>query len=77
MSVVLCPSCKGKGFHWSVDDDNRTHWYCALCGFIADEDESKEAVCAVCGKKSAVWLMHDARAYHWCGLCGSYQGQAA
>lgn len=77
MSVVLCPNCKGKGFYWSLDDDNCTHWRCALCGFCADEDESKDKACAVCGKKSAVWLTHGGRAYYWCVLCGSYQDQAA
>jgi hypothetical protein len=77
MSAMLCPSCKGNGFHWSVNDDNRTYWYCSLCGFFAEEDESKETVCSICGKKSSVWLMHDSLAYYWCGLFGSYQGRAA
>jgi hypothetical protein len=71
MSVVLCPGCKEKGFHWSIDDDNRTNWYCALCGFSAQEDESGEKPCAACGTGTAILLTDDTQTYYWCIHCGA------
>ncbi|HWS56882.1 MAG TPA: hypothetical protein VN228_22280 [Pyrinomonadaceae bacterium] len=77
MSAGLCANCKRLGFVWSLDADRVTQWYCSLCGFVAVEDESKEAACAACGRRSAVWLVRDGRQYYWCVLCGFSPEQAA
>ena len=77
MAIVLCPSCQGRGFIWSINgEDEPTYWWCNLCNYSAKENESKEKHCPACGQNGAVLLTHEDVAFYWCVLCGGYREQA-
>ena len=74
MATSQCPSCKGMGFHWTMDDDDvLTNWYCGLCGFSAQEDEKKMKPCETCNEPYALWFMHDGLSYYWCCKCDNFR----
>jgi uncharacterized protein YbaR (Trm112 family) len=72
MSEHLCPKCKGKGFIWYSDNDDRTFWYCNLCEFGIEEDESKETFCRKCSLSfpTVNYLFDKNESYYFCSFCG-------
>lgn len=79
MSLIRCPKCEQDGFTWSVDDEVSplTMWNCSLCGYHAEEDESKEMACCNCGQKGAMLLDDGAECYRYCDVCASKDTEGA
>ena len=72
MSLHRCFKCDQIASTWSVNDDNETWWYCSLCGFAVQEDESKEAECDVCTNyfNGMLYLLGSEGNFYWCPTCG-------
>lgn len=71
MSLQICLNCKELGLTWKVDDEDRMWWFCSLCEFEIEEDESKECFCGKCDfpLPSVSWLMKDGVSFYWCFSC--------
>ncbi len=71
MSEQICPNCNQMAFTWSIDEDisGFTLWYCSLCSFKAQEDESKECQCDSCGDKSLMYLKAGESNFWFCTTC--------
>lgn len=54
-----------------MDDEDRTWWYCSLCEFQIEEDESKECCCGNCDSplSSVSWLVDKNEGFYWCFSC--------
>jgi hypothetical protein len=59
---------------WSIDEEVSplTQWYCSLCHYSAQEDESRESICPACGSEKAYLLLSDPSGTFWfCLKCHS------
>ena len=71
MSAQVCPECRQIGFTWSIDEHESplTRWQCAVCRYSAEEDESEQGNCPMCGGQSAVRLRDTSESYRYCLVC--------
>jgi hypothetical protein len=59
---------------WSIDEEVSplTQWYCSLCSYYAQEDESHESTCPACGSENSYLLLSDSTGTLWfCLNCQS------
>lgn len=54
-----------------MNDNNQTFWYCSLCGFNIEEDESKKCRCGICKYPlpTVSWLFEGENGFFWCFTC--------
>lgn len=72
MSVHLCPNCGRRGMTWSIDEEVSplTQWYCSVCRYSAQEDESRESTCPACASEKSYLLLSDAiGTFQFCVKC--------
>jgi hypothetical protein len=75
MTAVPCPRCGETGLTWFIDERKSplTQWSCALCKYLALEDESKETACPHCAA-GAIELQDERGSYRYCIVCRSIWG---
>lgn len=59
---------------WSIDEEVSPlmQWYCSLCRYSAQEDESRESNCPACGDENSYLLLSDKTGTFWfCVKCQS------
>ena len=71
MAAHACPQCHEQGFTWHIDEErpHLTLWVCSLCGYVASEDESREALCQHCGIRALSELQDSSGIYRYCFSC--------
>ena len=71
MSEQYCPNCKEKAFVWSLDVEvtPNAQWYCSLCKYHAEENESLESTCSECKTKNLMYLKAGSDFFRFCTNC--------
>jgi ssDNA-binding Zn-finger/Zn-ribbon topoisomerase 1 len=72
MSTQICPKCGSRGFTWHIDEavSPLTQWFCSVCRYTAEEDESRLSTCPSCNVEKARLLLSDQEGvYCFCQQC--------
>jgi len=71
MSAIVCPQCHEVGLTWYMGEEEPplTQWWCAVCGYTAQEDERQEGVCPQCSSNSLSVLQDAEHTYSYCMIC--------
>ena len=71
MSEHLCPNCHKIAFVWALDEEKsiNTLWYCSLCKYEAEENESLEGLCSFCKTEGCMLMKDDKTYFKFCTKC--------
>jgi hypothetical protein len=71
MSAQTCPKCGNRGFTWYIDaaDSPLTQWFCSVCGYSGEEDESRLSTCPACDMANMLFLSDQDGPYWFCLHC--------